>query len=132
MKGNTTQKGRVPRGVVEYIMGLEPTETSCSATPPQGDTQKSDPRVYVVSRRKENLEAGEASETYVVKKYWAKKILEQFSVTPDRDCFENPENARFDKFYTPDQDALKQTWDPREVMWCNPPWSLWPQVAEKF
>jgi phage N-6-adenine-methyltransferase len=31
-----------------------------------------------------------------------------------------PENAKCDKFYTPDQDGLKQDWS--GVCWCNPPY----------
>lgn len=30
-----------------------------------------------------------------------------------------PENAKCEKFYTPDDDGLSQPWD--GVVWCNPP-----------
>lgn len=32
-----------------------------------------------------------------------------------------PENAKCAKFYTKEQDGLKQDWG-REVIWCNPPY----------
>lgn len=32
-----------------------------------------------------------------------------------------PENAKCERYYTPEQDGLKQPWD--GVVWCNPPYS---------
>ena len=44
-----------------------------------------------------------------------------------------PENAKCDKFYTPDQDGLKQDWS--GVCWCNPPYGRqigkWVEKAAK-
>lgn len=42
------------------------------------------------------------------------------------------ENAKCDKFYTKEDDALKQNWDDVSI-WCNPPYSkdLQPQFIKK-
>lgn len=38
----------------------------------------------------------------------------------DLDVCAIPENAKTDRFYTPDQDGLSLPWD--GVVWCNPPY----------
>lgn len=39
----------------------------------------------------------------------------------DLDVCALPENAKCKRYYTPEQDGLKQPWD--GVVWCNPPYS---------
>ena len=74
------------------------------------------------------------SEQYAVRHHWVKKILLQFKIDPIyvRDCFATVHNRRFEKFWDASCDALLQAWDCGEVRWCNPPWSLWPRVADKI
>ena len=38
----------------------------------------------------------------------------------ETDVCATPENAKCDKFYTPEMDGLKQEW--KGVCWCNPPY----------
>lgn len=38
----------------------------------------------------------------------------------DTDVCALPENAKCERFYTPEQDGLKQEW--KGVCWCNPPY----------
>jgi hypothetical protein len=52
--------------------------------------------------------------------------------TADRDCFATPRNARCTAFFTSEEDALKQNWETGEILWINPPWSLWPKVVRKL
>ena len=72
------------------------------------------------------------TEEYTVRKAWVNKVLSVLGVMPDRDAFATVENARFPKWYTASDDALLQEWDPTEILWCNPPWTLWPRVASKI
>lgn len=74
------------------------------------------------------------TESYAVRRHWVDKILRQFDINHAcvRDCFATIHNRRFEKFYCAEQDALSLSWDINEVRWCNPPWSLWPRVADKI
>ena len=33
-----------------------------------------------------------------------------------------PENAKCDRYFTPEQDGLSQPWGGGEIVWCNPPY----------
>ena len=46
------------------------------------------------------------------------KLNEEFNFTLDACAI--PENAKCEKYYTPDDDGLQQPWD--GVVWCNPPY----------
>ena len=46
------------------------------------------------------------------------KLNEEFHF--DLDVCATPENAKCERFFTPDMDGLKQEW--RGVCWCNPPY----------
>lgn len=46
------------------------------------------------------------------------KLNEEFHFTLDVCAF--PENAKCEKFYTPEDDGLHRPWD--GVVWCNPPY----------
>lgn len=74
------------------------------------------------------------SESYAVRHHWVKKILQQFQIQPAhvRDMFATSLNRRFEKYFCLEQDAMQQSWDINEVRWCNPPWTIWPQVSEKI
>jgi hypothetical protein len=75
------------------------------------------------------------SESYAVRLHWVRKILKMmgYNLNNDlRDCFADPGNARFKKFWTIREDALQQQWSNQETMWCNPPWTIWEQVAKKI
>jgi len=47
------------------------------------------------------------------------KLNQEFNFTLDPCCL--PKSALCKKFYTPDDDGLKQSWD-NEVVFCNPPY----------
>ena len=72
------------------------------------------------------------TERYAVKMEHMAQILAEFEVDSSVviDAFSDDKNHRFDRWYTAEQDALKQDWAGK-VMWLNPPWSVWPQAAEK-
>ena len=72
------------------------------------------------------------SDDYTIKVRYYDLVVRQLGLDPDRDCFATPSNTRCAFYYTADQDALAQAWDPSEVMWLNPPWELWPQTADKL
>ena len=71
-------------------------------------------------------------EDYAVRKNFMEKILEFFERTPARDCFATPENTRCPLYHTKEIDALNQSWETGEILWLNPPWTLWPRVVEKL
>ena len=107
---------------------------------PEGPALEESQRLKEIASKARQIEpvghsgSGYLSEEYAVRRHWVRKILLQFDI-PDhqvRDCFSSHGNARFAKHFVKFQNALLQHWDPAEVMWCNPPWSIWPEVAEKI
>lgn len=75
------------------------------------------------------------SEEYAVRPHWVKKVLTVFNIVDSgqiRDGFATSGNRRFNKYYSKEDNALAQTWSKNEVIWANPPWSIWPQVSEKI
>ena len=48
------------------------------------------------------------------------------------DCFAARGEAQCTSYLTLEQDALSRTWDPRGVLWMNPPWPLWEKAARKL
>jgi hypothetical protein len=62
---------------------------------------------------------------YAVRAPHVQTILDHFGLTPTRDCFANPENRRFDKWWGPGSpegdDAFLQDWGPEHgLLWMNP------------
>ena len=57
------------------------------------------------------------------------KVNEEFRFTLDACAL--PENAKCEKYYTPEQDGLSQPWE--GIVWCNPPYGrqigLWVRKA---
>jgi hypothetical protein len=104
----TQQKWRMPRELVEFLL-------SAIGEAPRPDI---------------NLDF--VREDYTIKKEFLQDIEERFGVKIQRDCFSAPHNARCGKFFTKKDDALHQNWETGEVLWLNPPWSLWPKVAKKL
>ncbi len=51
---------------------------------------------------------------------------------PTLDCFAAEGEAQCDTFFSAKQDGLAQRWSPKEILWINPPWDLWPQAAAKL
>ena len=72
------------------------------------------------------------SERYAVKQEHIVRILQAFGINKDSvtDAFSDSANRRFDKWIDVKDNALQQCWI-GGVMWCNPPWSMWPEVTEK-
>lgn len=58
------------------------------------------------------------------------KLNEEFHF--DLDVCALPENARCHRYYTPDQDGLKQEWN--GVCWCNPPYGrdIWKWMKKAY
>ena len=69
---------------------------------------------------------------YTVRWPFFQEVTRRFGVQPQRDCFASEGNRRCAKFWTVGDDALQQSWGKGEVLWMNPPWDLWPKVAEKI
>ncbi len=51
---------------------------------------------------------------------------------PTLDCFAAEGEAQCDSFFSVKQDGLAQRWPPKEILWINPPWDLWPRAAAKL
>ncbi len=45
------------------------------------------------------------------------------------DCFASRDDAQCEKFFSAEENSLDQRWSPKEVLWLNPPWTLWPEAA---
>jgi hypothetical protein len=79
-----------------------------------------------------DMDASEELGDYTVRWPVVHEIIKGLGVEPHRDCFAAEGNQRFSKFWTMEDDALTKNWCQGEVLWFNPPWRLWPQVAEKL
>jgi hypothetical protein len=71
-------------------------------------------------------------DNYVVRPEFAHKFVQRLKVQPTLDCFATEGEAQCNSFFTAKQDGLAQRWQPKEIMWINPPWGLWPQAATKL
>ena len=71
-------------------------------------------------------------EDYVMRPHYFEEITKQLKVTPTLDCFAHPGGAQCTKFLTQNQDSLTQEWPKEEILWLNPPWTLWPKATAKF
>ena len=71
------------------------------------------------------------TDEYAVRRAFVEEIMEGLGVRPTWDCFATAGNARFANYFTKVEDALGQNWERGETLWMNPPWNLWPAVAEK-
>lgn len=72
------------------------------------------------------------TESYAVRRHRVVEICKRFGVMPAVDMFASAENARFPKFQTVEDNSLQTNWPQDVVLWCNPPWSLWPAVVDKI
>jgi hypothetical protein len=71
------------------------------------------------------------TEEYAVQKRHMEHILKEFGVMTTVDAFASRDNARFPRFWTEEEDAIKQPWS-GEVLWCNPPWCLLDKLVKKI
>ena len=71
-------------------------------------------------------------EDYVMRKEYYDECILRLGLTPTFDCFASGEVSKCAKFYSLEEDSLTQEWGVGEILWVNPPWSLWPQVADKL
>ena len=108
MKFTTQQKWRMPKELVELLL-------SALSDKPQ-------PKVGVDFAR----------EDYTIKWDFLRDIERRFGVETQRDCFASAKNARCTKYFSRKQNAMRQSWDTGEILWLNPPWSLWPRVVKKL
>ena len=88
--------------------------------------------IAVQTNQVESESDGKLSDDFTIKSRYYEFVVRRLGLDPDRDCFATACNARCAKYYTQAQDALKQKWDPAEILWLNPPWGLWPQTSEKL
>ena len=68
-----------------------------------------------------------AREDYTIRRKFLHELEERFGVKIQRDCFAASHNARCEKYFTKKENALRQNWETGEILWLNPPWSLWPR-----
>ena len=70
----------------------------------------------------------DTTEEYTVRDVFFREIANQFGLTPTLDCFATAGNTRCRRFISSSDEASRQPWPQDEVLWVNPPWSLWPEV----
>lgn len=133
------QKGTGPQEWVEESGARTPytTETGCSVHGPSKDMAEEDSGACGDGCPNQASGQGYLTEDYAVRKHWVQKILAVFNIGRQdqvdiRDAFANFHNKRFTKFNTVQENSLQKVWDPNEIMWCNPPWSIWPDVSNKI
>ena len=92
-----------------------------------------DAKVYRVGRgRRSPLSEAPDPDDYGMRDEVFADCTRRLGLQPTRDCFATRDTAKCEKFFSPEEDGLAQEWDPREVLWVNPPWALWPQAADKM
>ena len=100
-----------------WVEGLPRSNVSAAAPP--------------ATRVVRTIVAGEGFEDYVVRPQYFAEITRQLKLAPTLDCFAHQGGSQCAKFVDRDQDALVVPWPADEVIWVNPPWTLWPAAAEK-
>lgn len=58
------------------------------------------------------------TEMWATPQYFFDKLNDEFHFTLDAAAI--PENAKCERFFTPEDDGLSKSWD--GVVWCNPPY----------
>ena len=75
------------------------------------------------------------AETYNVRDEFVRDIVHRFAMRPGVDAFANEKNFRLPRWWGPGsseaQDAFSRNWG-RELLWMNPPYSMWDQVVTKI
>ena len=74
----------------------------------------------------------QVTEEYTVRWPFFQEIIKRLGVTPTRDCFATEGNKRCHLYFSAKDEALQQEWPEDEILWLNPPWRLWPRVAERL
>ena len=74
----------------------------------------------------------QSGEEYTVRGPFFEEIVQRLGARPQRDCFATEANKRCERWYSQGDNALSKVWGEDEVLWMNPPWSLWPEVAKKI
>ena len=93
--------------------------------------RRGDSRVCQVKQGRFRVEEPPADD-YGMRTEVFEECVRRLRLVPTRDCFATPETKKSDKYYSNWDDALSIEWDPNEVLWINPPWTLWPQAADKL
>ena len=73
-----------------------------------------------------------ASKDYKVRPEYFAEIISQLGLKPTVDCFATATNTQCHRFFTKEQNALTMDWPSEDVMWMNPPWTLWPEAEAKL
>ena len=68
---------------------------------------------------------------YELKDLYLREILGALGVQPTVDAFSNGANAKFPRFWTPEDSAFEHAWG-EEVLWVNPPWDMYARVVSKL
>ena len=84
-------------------------------------TRMDAPLVQVIGGVVEPEQSSGYSDEYTIRSHYYELVTQRLGMDPERDCFATPTNARCGKYFTESQDALRQDWDPAEVLWLNPP-----------
>ena len=71
-------------------------------------------------------------ENYKVREPYFREIVSKLGMVPTVDGFAEVGNAQCPRFFTAREDSFAHEWGEGEVMWLNPPWSMWPQVVENL
>ena len=75
------------------------------------------------------------TEKYAVQQPFVREILEKLQIRPTVDAFSSANSKRFERWWGPGSadgtDAFAQDWS-REVLWLNPPFSMFARVVDKL
>ena len=80
------------------------------------------------------------SKSYMMRKEFFKEFVERLEITPTFDCFADENTAQCAGYFTNEQNALMQKWDPNEICGLTPrgncgnkqPKELWNRRARQF
>ena len=68
----------------------------------------------------------------MVRPEFFQEFVQRLKVQPTLDCFAAEGESQCGAFFSVEQDGLAQRWPPKEILWINQPWDLWPRAAAKL
>lgn len=117
---NTAKEAETACRVIERLPVCFEGKTVDAFTAQRGWTER--PRLFSTLPSAQNplTQHSEATDEYSTPQWLFETLDREFHFTLDAAAV--PENAKCERYFTPDQDGLSQSWAGERV-WCNPPFS---------
>ncbi len=78
--------------------------------------RRGDTRVCQIGQRRSRVEEP-PTDDYGMRTEVFEECTRRLKLIPSRYCFASPDNRKSDRYYSSEEDALSEEWDPNEVLW---------------